>query len=547
MAGINKQEIKNLIALEAQRQGVPVDLALALAKQESGFNPSVKSSAGAIGVMQLMPATAKSLGVNPNNIQENIRGGIAYLKQQLNKYNGNYELALAAYNAGPGAVDKAKGVPPYKETQNYVKNIMASVIPNQITGAAAPITSDVNDVGERLAGVQADYINAAQRGIAQYASQPYDPSLGLGLRGARVGESTDQLNRVVRETPMDLTPAQQQQLLNNFAAQTGALQNIYSDAANRIQSTTGVNAYAPYEQKLKDAYEAQISRLQAANPYTRMAQVAPMEQVDPEHIRALQDQKAVMDVYGRSLGLQPAYDWAALEQQKALTDRAIRMANATGLTPEEFIQGGLGDYNQMSAALNNQNQMLANIYQRAMLGDQQALQQIQGIAQNTQANIVSNQANAYKALNDAQKFQLEKAKANWDRRKAMLDYVGGLDPSMVQGASQIQGQNIGTAGNMYNVGLNAGVNAGKTLTGYETAFIPGTSGANGTEALTPQQQFLKLISPVSNYYSQSNDPAAMEKFNAVMGTGADYAGFDPNLSRIMFPRMDTNTFNTNQQ
>lgn len=541
MPSNNKTEIKTLIALEAKRQGVPVDLALALAKQESGFNPSVKSSAGAIGVMQLMPATAKSLGVNPNNIQENIRGGIAYLKQQLNKYNGNYELALAAYNAGPGAVDKAKGVPPYKETQNYVKNIMASVTPNQVTGAAAPIASDVNDVGERLAGVQADYINAAERGISQYASQPYDPSLGLGLRGTRVGEATDQLNRVVRETPMDLTPAQQQQLLNNFAAQTGALQNIYSDAANRIQSTTGANAYAPYEQKLKDAYEAQISRLQAANPYTRMAQVAPMEQVDPERIRALQDQKAVMDVYGRSLGLQPAYDWAALEQQKALTDRAVRTANATGLTPEEFIQGGLGDYNQMSAALNNQNQMLANLYQRAMYGDQQALQQIQGIAQNTQANIVSNQANAYKALNDAQKFQLDKAKANWDRRKAMLDYAGGLDPSIVQGASQVQSQNIGTAGNMYNAGLNAGVNAGRTLTDYETAFIPGTtSAANDPNLIKPQQYGSTLL----NAAAMTNDPNAFQNaVNTYNAIAAQYGNFDPRF----IPQMNTNTFIPNQQ
>ena len=79
--------------------------------------------------MQLMPATAKSLGVkDAMNPQQNIEGGVKYLKQMLDKYHGNKILALAAYNAGPGAVDKYDGVPPYKETQNYVKSILANYL-----------------------------------------------------------------------------------------------------------------------------------------------------------------------------------------------------------------------------------------------------------------------------------------------------------------------------------------------------------------------------------------------------------------------------------
>lgn len=125
----SRPQLMNMISRIAKKHGVDEKLVNAVIKQESGFNPKAKSHCGAMGLMQLMPATAKGLGVtDAYNPVQNVEGGVKYLKNLLTKYNGNVILALAAYNAGSGAVDKYDGVPPYPETQNYVKKILANFL-----------------------------------------------------------------------------------------------------------------------------------------------------------------------------------------------------------------------------------------------------------------------------------------------------------------------------------------------------------------------------------------------------------------------------------
>lgn len=121
-AGISKEFLQQLSA----EHGVPLEMILAVIQQESGGNPNAKSPAGALGLMQLMPGTAAELGVqNALDPRQNVTGGVKYLARMLKMFDGDPQKALAAYNAGPGNVQRYGGIPPFQETQHYVKNITA--------------------------------------------------------------------------------------------------------------------------------------------------------------------------------------------------------------------------------------------------------------------------------------------------------------------------------------------------------------------------------------------------------------------------------------
>ena len=124
VAGKSTADFDSIIDKAASMFNIPAKLIKSVIQKESNFNPNAVSHAGASGLMQLMPATARGLGVkNVFDPAENIVAGSKYLRQMLDRYDNNLELALAAYNAGPGNVDKYGGIPPFKETQNYVRKV----------------------------------------------------------------------------------------------------------------------------------------------------------------------------------------------------------------------------------------------------------------------------------------------------------------------------------------------------------------------------------------------------------------------------------------
>jgi len=145
-------DYRNLAYQTAQKYGLDPDMFVRQIQAESAFNPAAVSSAGAIGLGQLMPATAKELGVDPTDPAQNLEGAARYMKQLLGRYDGNQTLALAAYNAGMGNVDKAGGVPNFKETQNYIAKIMGSNMAQQPTQPQQPQQQPQGLLGGILGG-----------------------------------------------------------------------------------------------------------------------------------------------------------------------------------------------------------------------------------------------------------------------------------------------------------------------------------------------------------------------------------------------------------
>jgi hypothetical protein len=224
------QEIFAFAAQEAEKQGVPVDLVQRMIQQESGGNATARSPKGAYGPMQLMEGTAKDLGVNRNDPYDNVRGGVKYIGQLLSQFQ-DPRLAVAAYNAGPGAVQKYGDVPPFKETQNYVNKVVGMAEKTQddwspVAGIKGPVAgadewSPVTGIG----GIPTSqvkpqsFMGDVQTGITQ-AIKGGTPTSNAVMGGINILSSL--INRGLTSAGMNVGPNSAQAELDRRAAESAA-------------------------------------------------------------------------------------------------------------------------------------------------------------------------------------------------------------------------------------------------------------------------------------------------------------------------------------
>lgn len=206
-----EQQAEAYIQEAAKKYDLDPNLLRALIKQESGFQSGIVSPAGAIGYTQLMPGTAEGLGVDPYNPYENIMGGAHYLRLQLDAFDGNVEKALAAYNAGPGAVQKYNGIPPYEETQNYVKSVLANWEDYQSRSRPIPETS--NTEKQHWSEEYADKLSETSQENSGFVE-----SLGGGVRKGieGVADVVGGIGRWIREGFSNVDPQTVQAMNTSF-------------------------------------------------------------------------------------------------------------------------------------------------------------------------------------------------------------------------------------------------------------------------------------------------------------------------------------------
>lgn len=541
----NKGQVINYITARAKMLGMPegfIPIYINQLNQESGLmhysNGKVKrGKSGEFGIGQIMPSTAKSLKIDPSDPVQNIDGSIKYMINALIRSKGDPREALRMYNGGFKYKDSSKAA--QDQTAKYADSILAaSGFP---TGAASPIQpTQSEDIGDAMGRLAQDELTTGEKIVEKYIKDAgYDTKAYREIRDQKQKEIKEALDEI-KKLPDSASPEQLQAITNQYAQAKNDLNNAYGTAIAGIQSGIGADTIDNYYNKLVNADEARLQRMQAANPYTQLGNSAPLKIDEDAYVKA-----ARLNNYGMANAnmLNPQSftprDFQAEQMRVAQARQLAQIANQTGLTPEQFVERGLMDYNNMGATLNNQQQAMIQLLNAAQQGDRQA-QQIVANMQINQA-VANNQMiqneQAAKAAADA--AALERAKFAADNARWGVQQGQDLDAYALSGDAAMQRERLGQTGSIMNSSANRGTSMAGNMLDYQAMLQKAAGQGDGTQA-DELKTFLDINKPVLSASGMSQSIDALP--NAISNYKKAFMQNFPQYARYIDPSAPANAY-----